>query len=45
VKKNIIWHKFLLLLDRVFQNFLEQILSHSLLKVISLVWSFSLFTH
>jgi len=28
-----------------FQNFLEQILTHSFLKVVNLVWSFSLFAH
>jgi len=37
VKKVIIWYTFLLLLDRVFSELLEQILTHGLFKVLKLV--------
>jgi len=35
----------LLILDKFFQNFLKQILTHSIFMVLRLVWSYSLFTH
>jgi len=38
VKKIVIWYKFLLLLDRVFQNILEHILAHNLSKGIEAGW-------